>query len=185
MKARRKMISRLVLATLLASAGAAPVAASMPVDDTAFYSSKAYAPSAAQMDMHASTVKPPAAASQDLRTEASMAPSRATVRASVVKPDLRTEGAIAPSRAVAHASVVKSDFRTEAAAAPSRAPVGMPTWPVNPKPIAPPAPQPVAADGDGGGFEWPIAVLALGALVLGGGVMIAGHRLRAQARPAS
>ena len=88
---------------------------------------------------------------------------------------------------MAHASVVKSDLRTEAAADPSRAPktpVGMPTWPVNPKPIAPPAPQPVAAVSDGGDFEWPIAVLALGALVLGGGVLIAGHRLRAQARPA-
>ena len=77
MKARRKMITRLVLATLLASAGAAPVAASMPVSDTPFYSSKAYAPSAAQVDMHASTVKPPAPANQDLRTEASSGPARA------------------------------------------------------------------------------------------------------------
>ncbi len=165
MKARRKMITRLMLATLLASAGAAPVAASMPVNDTPFYSSKAYAPSAAQMDIHASTVKPPAPANQDLRSEASSA----------------------PTRAAAHASVVKSDLRTEAAADPSRAPktpVGMPTWPVYPQPIAPPAQQPVATVGDGGDFEWPIAVLALGALVLGGGVLIAGQRLRAQARPA-
>ena len=87
-----------------------------------------------------------------------------------------------------HASVVKSDLRTEAAADPSRAPknpVGMPTWPVNPQPLTPPAkPQPVAVDGDGGSFEWPIAVLALGALVLGGGVLIAANRLRTQARPA-
>ena len=166
MKARRKMISRLVLATLLASAGAAPVATAMPMKDTPYYSSKAYAPSAAQLDMHASTVKPPAPANQDLRSEAS----------------------IAPTRAAAHASVVKSDLRTEAAADPSRAPktpIGMPTWPVNPQPIVPAAtPQPVAVDGDGGDFDWPIAVLAVGALVLGGGVLLAGHRLRTQARPA-
>ena len=142
MKARRKMISRLVLATLLASAGAAPVATAMPVKDTPYYSSKAYAPSAAQMDMHASTVKPPAAANQDLRSEATIAPARAAAHASVVKSDLRTEATSAPTRAAAQVSVVKSDLRTEAAADPSRAPktpIGMPTWPVNPQPIAPPA----------------------------------------------
>jgi hypothetical protein len=160
MKARRK-ITRLAIATLLATAAAAPpVATAMPVKD-AGYTSKAYAPSAATMDIHASTVKPPAAAGQDLRSEGSIPAS---------------------SR---QASVVQSDLRTEAAADPSRAPknpVGMPTWPVDPQPLTPPAQQPVASVSDGGDFEWPIAVLALGALMLGGGVLLAGHRLRTQAR---
>lgn len=160
---RRKM-SGLAIASLLAAALTAPVANAKPIHGP--YTSNGHAPSAAQMDMHASTVEKPASANQDLRTE----------------------GSIAPSRAAADANVVKQDFRSENAADPSRAPespVGMPTWPVDPKPIAPVAPQPVAGDGDGGDVEWPIAVLALmGALALGGALVIAGRRLRAQTRPA-
>jgi hypothetical protein len=160
---RRKM-SRLAIASLLAGALTAPVANAKPIDGG--YTSKAYAPSSAQMDMHASTVKKPASANQDLRTEGSIAPSRAAAQASGVKTDLRSENAADPSRA-------------------PESPVGMPTWPADPKPIAPVAPQPVAGDGDGGNVEWPIAVLALtGALALGGALVIAGRRFRTQTRPA-
>jgi hypothetical protein len=61
----------------------------------------------------------------------------------------------------------------------------MPTWPIDPKPLVPVSPQPVAGDGDGGDFEWPVALVAvMGALALGGGLAIAGHRFRTQTRPA-
>jgi hypothetical protein len=150
----RSKMSRLAIAALLAAAVTAPSAAS----------AMQYAPSSVQGDMHASTVVPPGAANQDLRTE----------------------GAISPSRPADHPR--GADLRTENAADPSRAPeppAGLPTWPVDPKPIAPVSPQPVAGDGDGGDVEWPIAVLALmGALALGGGIAVAGQRLRTQARPA-
>ena len=153
----RRKLTRLVVASLVAVGVAAPAAgaAPMPADDGAFKFAKS-----AVMDMHASTVHPPAAPLQDLRTENS----------------------IAPSRAAFHAQP-KLDLRTEAAADPSRAPeppLGLPTWPVDPKPIVPAAPvQPVATDGDGIDIEWPIAALALaGALALGGGLAFAGTRLR-------
>ena len=159
---RRKMY-RLAIAALLAAGVAATPAMAQPSQE-GMYTSKAYAPSSAAMDMHASTVHKPAAANQDLRTE----------------------GSIAPSRAAHHA--MTADLRGEFAADPAPAPeppVGMPTWPVDPQPIAPAAPQPVATDGDGGGIEWPIALIALaGAMAIGGAVGIAGRRFRAQTRPA-
>jgi len=160
----RKM-SRLAIASLLAAAVTAPAATAMPVEHGGF-TSKAYAPSSAKSDMHASTVHRPASAYQDLRAEGSIAPSRAAAKASVIKPDLRTENAADPSRA-------------------PQPPVGLPTWPVDPKPLVPVSQEPVAVDGDGGDIEWPIAVVGLiGALALGGGLTFAGQRLRTQTRPA-
>src|SRR5687767_6140830 len=105
-------IARLAVAALVAVGVTAPnaTAAAMPVDNGA---SKA-----AQMDMHASTVSRPAAVHQDLRTEGSIAPSRAAAHARQVKVDLRTENAADPSRA-------------------PEAPLGLPTWPVDPQPIVP------------------------------------------------
>jgi hypothetical protein len=165
----RRNLSRLAIASLLAVAVCAPMATAKPIDDGGV-KSKAHAPSSAAMDMHASTVKKPASANQDLRTEASVPGARPPVSeldaAQVTKPDLRSENAADPSRA-------------------PEPPVGLPTWPLDPKPIIPASPQPVAGDGDGDGIDWPIAALVLaGALALGGGVGIAGHRLRTQTRPA-
>jgi hypothetical protein len=150
-------LSRLAIASLLAAAVCAPTAAAMPIDNGGS-TSKAHAPSSAAMDMHASTVHKPASASQDLRSEAAVPGSRAPVSPA--------EGTKVATRA------------------PER-PAGPPTWPANPKPITPVSAQPAADDGDGGGLEWPVAALALaGALALGGALGIAGHRLRAQTRPA-
>ena|SRR5688500_15557349 len=161
----RNRMFRAAIAALLAAAVAAPAASAMPLAEGA-YTSKAFAPSSAQMDMHASTVRRPAAAHQDLRTEASIAPSRQAAHASAAKLDLRTENAVDPTRAPAP-------------------PIGLPTWPLDPKPITPVSPQPVAVDGDGGDIDWPIAALALaGALALGGGLAFAAQRLRTQTRPA-
>lgn len=161
----RKKMSRVAIAALLAATVAAPAASAMPLAESS-YTSKAFAPGAAQLDMHASTVQRPAAAHQDLRTEASMAPSRQAANVSAAEPDLRTENAVDSTRA-------------------PEPPVGLPTWPLDPKPIAPVSPQPVAVDGDGGDVDWPIAALALaGALALGGGLAFAAQRLRTQTRPA-
>jgi hypothetical protein len=156
----RRNMSRLAIASLLAAAVCAPTAAAMPIDN-----------SGSTTDMHASTVQKPASASQDLRSEAAV------------------PGARAPVSPAEGTKVAKADLRSENPTDPTRAPkpsAGVPTWPTSPKPIAPVSAEPVAGDGDGGGLEWPVAVLALaGALALGGAVGIAGHRLRAQTRPAS
>lgn len=155
----RKMF-RLAIASLLAAAFVAPAASAMPIDPTG----PADATGPAQLDKRASTVDKPAG-----------------------HQDLRAEGSIPSSRAAAQPSILKADLRSENAADPTRAPeppIGMPAWPLDPKPITPAAPQPVAGDGDGGDFEWPIAALALmGALLLGGAVVVASRRL-AQTRPA-
>ena len=139
MKARRKMISRLVLATLLASAGAAPVATAMPVKDTPYYSSKAYAPSAAQTRharQHGQAARGgepgPALGGVDRRACGGPRERRQ------VRP---AHGGDALHACGRPGERLKSDLRTEAAADPSRAPktpIGMPTWPVNPQPIVPP-----------------------------------------------
>ena len=159
----RRKTCRLLVASLLAAAVAAPAATAMPSVE---YTSKANAPRKAADDLHASTVQAPAPAKQDLRAE----------------------GSIAGSRAAAHAQSPGADLRGEWAAYPTPAPeppVGLPSWPVDPKPIVPAAPAPVAGDGGGADVEWPVAVLALlGARALGGAAGIAGHRMRSQTRPA-
>lgn len=105
--------------------------------------------------------------------------------------DKRSEGAKDRSIVPQTKATVNGDRRSEAAKDQTRAPQpeapfpGQPTWPAYPRALAPPA-QPVAT-GDGGDVdvEWPVAVLALaGTMLLGGGLAVAGYRLRAQARPA-
>jgi hypothetical protein len=74
----------------------------------------------------------------------------------------------------------KSDLRSENAADPSRAPeppVGLPTWPLDPKPLTPVPAEPVADDGDGG-VDWQVPALIAGALLLLGGLGVAGTRYR-------
>ena len=159
----RRKTCRLLVVSLLAAAVAAPAATAMPSVE---YTSKANAPRKAADDMHASTVHRPAPAKQDLRAEGSIAGSRAAAQAQVPGADLRSENAVDPTRA-------------------PEPPIGLPTWPVDPEPIVPAAPVPVAGDGGGADVEWPVAVLALiGALALGGAAGIAGHRMRTQTRPA-
>jgi hypothetical protein len=147
----RKTLSSLAVSALLVAAIAAPVATAMPIDPR-------------QRDMHASTVEKSAAPKQDLRTEAAAEKSRTPVNPQT------------------NAPIAKQDLRTEAAADPSRAPelpAGLPTWPLNPKPIVPVSQEPVA-DGDGGGVDWQVPVFAaIGALLLAGGLAVAGTRYRA------
>jgi len=104
---------------------------------------------------------------------------------------VRSEGAMAQSIVPQTKAPVHVDLRSEGAKDQTRAPQptalrpGAPTWPEHPKVLVPPA-QTVATDGGGGiDVEWPVVVLALaGTLLLGGGVGVAGYRLRAQPRPA-
>lgn len=97
--------------------------------------------------------------------------------------DLRTENATGGAKAPVARSNIGSDMRTENARDSSRAPkapVGLPTWPLDPQPLVPVAQQPVVDGGDGGDIDWPVAALALaGALLLGGSVGVAGARYRA------
>jgi hypothetical protein len=111
-----------------------------------------------QQDMHASTVQKPA---DDLRGENAAGAGSITPQTKTPSVgDLRSENAADPSRA-------------------PEAPVGMPTWPVDPQPLTPAAPEPVA-DGDGGGVDWQVPVFAaIGALLLAGGLVLAGTRYRA------
>jgi hypothetical protein len=140
----RKRMSSLAIVPLLAAAIAAPAATAQPID------------------MHGSTVQKPAAAQQDLRSEA------ATGASSPVSRQNQDPG---------------QDLRSEASADTSRAPrpaAGVPTWPASPKPITPVSQQPVAdVGGDGGGIDWPVSLLAIaGALLLAGSLGVAGKRYR-------
>jgi hypothetical protein len=115
---------------------------------------------------------------EDRRGEAAAAQSDSAVNPQTKTPaaqlDMHASTVTAPAPA-------KTDLRTEAAVDPTRAPeapVGMPTWPVDPQPITPVAQQPVA-DGDGGGVDWQIPVIAIvGSLLLLGGLAVAGSRYR-------
>ena len=115
---------------------------------------------ALQKDMHASTVVKPDAQKQDLRGEA-------TIDATGQNPQTHTPSV--------------QDLRGEAAAdkpAPE-APVGLPTWPVDPKPIVPVTQAPVATTGGDDGIEWPLSgIVIAGALLFGATVGSAGTRRR-------
>lgn len=92
-------------------------------------------------------------------------------------------GPIGPPTPDHSGATAKQDLRSENAADPSRAPktpAGVPSWPVNPRPLTPPVSQPTVADtGDGGDVEWPVAALAMaGTLLLGGGMGVAATRRR-------
>jgi hypothetical protein len=142
----RKTLASLLAAPLVVAAIAAPAAPAMPVD-------------VRQLDMHASTVKAPAA-QQDLRSEA-------TIGKTPVSPQTRSP-------------VAQQDLRTEAAAdKPAAAPpVGLPTWPAYPTPLPRVAHEPVATGGDDG-IEWPLSgILLAGALLLGGTLGVAGAQFR-------
>jgi hypothetical protein len=161
-------LSRLLIASLSAAAIAAPAAVAQPTDP-------------AQQDMHASTVTKPASAQQDLRSEAAADPSRPAGK------DLRSEAAADPSRAPSNPG--NSSYPGSFPAPPilpapgSHVPAknpGPPVWPTNPQPIAS-APAPVAdsVDGDGGGVDLPVALLAIaGTLALGGGLTMVALRHR-------
>ena len=103
--------------------------------------------------------------------------------AAAVQQDLRGEAATGGARApIVRQSVVSAqDLRSEASADTARAPEtapGVPTWPVNPKPLTPVS-QPVADGGGDGDIDWPLSVLALfGSLLLGGSLGVAGTRYR-------
>jgi hypothetical protein len=78
--------------------------------------------------------------------------------------------------------MTQQDRRGEAAADTSRAPespAGLPTWPVDPKPVTPISQPTVADSGDGGDVDWPVAALAMaGTLLLGGGMGVVATRRR-------
>ena len=166
MRARRKLY-RLMITTLLASAAAAPVATAMPADHV-HYSSKAYVPTSAAMDMHASTVLAAASKQQDLRGEGSIPSSRVAAPSGIVAQDLRGEGSIPSSRVAAPSGIVAQDLRSENVKDPSQAP----------EPVAPRSQH--ALPDDGGGIEWPAVLALIGALALGGGLLVAGRRSRTQ-----
>ena len=153
----------LIAAPLVALAIAAPAAPAMPADEPLRPTTAgAVLKDARQLDMHASTVVKPPAAQQDLRSEA-------TVDTPSLSPQTRT-------------AVAQQDLRTEAAAGESpapEAPVGLPTWPVDPKPIVPVSTEPVAVTGGDEGIDWPLSgILIAAALLLGGTLGVAGTKYR-------
>jgi hypothetical protein len=143
-------ITRTIVVALAALAITAPVATAMPID------------AHARQDLRGSAEPAPAALNSRTKTPAAQ---RDMYASTVVKP--------APQ---------KQDLRSEVAADPSRAPeppVGLPTWPLDPRPITPVEQQPVA-DGDGGGADWQVPAFAIiGSLLLIGGLGLAGTRYRA------
>jgi hypothetical protein len=176
----RSSIPKSVLAAIAALTVAAPVAGAVPMYDghppqretgEAYDVNRetgAYTPAGASVDMHASTVTPPALDEE------------------IVASDLRTEAAKSPLESRAGGDVVAgADLRTEAAKEP-KLPPGLPVFPSPLEPSAPAAPQPVAAtDGDGGSFDWPLAgLIAGGAIALLGAALIAGRQARGHTRPA-
>jgi hypothetical protein len=121
------------------------------------------------LDTSVSPVQKPTPGAQDKRSESAKEQSVAPQTKTAVSGDRRSPDA-------------KDQTRAPRAQAPLPGP---PTWPAYPRALTPPA-QP-ATTGDGGDIdvEWPVAVLALaGTLLLGGGLAVAGYRLRVQARPA-
>ena len=98
-----------------------------------------------------------------------------------------TAGATAPIvsrlKAKEAQATVGSDLRSEAAKGPrvSTPPPGLPTWPLNPRPIVPvvPGTPPVAATDPGdGSFDWPPAGLIAGGLVALAGAALLARRQR-------
>ena len=152
-----KQISRLALAAIIATAVVAPTAGAVPV-----YGGQSY-------DVNRTTGEyMPATAAQDDVT----AP---------VGSDLRSEGAKSPIVSRPETAAVQgSDLRGESAKGPgiSTPPPGLPTWPLDPKPIV--KPQPVAATDTGdGSFDWPLAgLIAGGVIALAGAALVARHQLR-------
>jgi len=144
-------IARMAVASMAAAVVAAPTAGAMPMQGDA-----------AERDMHASTVVQADRGAGDRRGEASIPALRPQTGGQVTTADLRTEAAKGPSTSPAP-------------------PAGLPTWPVDPKPIVPAPAAPVAAtDGDGGTIEWPTALLiAAGALAVAGGLAAMVHQQRA------
>ena len=160
----RKNMSRLAVASLIAAAVSAPAAMANPAIDTT-----------------ASPVQKPTPGNQHVGSEGAMAQSIVPQTKQPANVDLGSEGAM---------EIYGGPHPSDRARAPQPTALrpGAPTWPEHPRVLVPPA-ETVATDGGDGGdgidVEWPVAVLALaGTLLLGGGVGVAGYRLRAQPRPA-
>jgi len=157
----RKNMSRLAVASLIAAAVSAPAAMANPAIDTT-----------------ASPVQKPTPGNQHVGSEGATAQSIVPQTKQPANVDLGSEGAM---------EIYGGPHPSDRARAPQPTALrpGAPTWPEHPRVLVPPA-QTIATDGgDGIDVEWPVAVLALaGTLLLGGGVGVAGYRLRAQPRPA-
>ena len=170
-----RTILRLTVAALATTALAASTAIAMPIEPgtngTGSIAAQAYAQDSdastaktdvRQLDMHASTVQPPAV-TQDQRTPDAI--DRSAPKPGPVHADLRSPDAVDQSPAPK----------------PQVIPRGMPTWPVNPQTLPQPQrPEAVpATGGDGGGIDWKIPAIALAAsLLLGGALVVARTRLR-------
>ncbi len=158
-------ISRVVMATVVAGAVAAPAAHAVPAHNGSelHAAQAAKAAQAAQLDMHASTVVPAAPKGNvvtDIRGEAS-------------KPAPAPKG-----------NVVVTDIRGEASKpAPSTPAVpGVPVFPTDTTPIASPKTLPVATGNGNDGFDWPLAgLLAAIAAAMGGAAYVVGRQLRTHA----
>ena len=113
------------------------------------------------MDMHASTVVPPAT-QQEHRTPDAL--DQSTPKAPPAYQDQRSPDAVDPTRAPE----------------PRPIPAGMPTWPVHPEPIARPAdPAVLTTGGDGGGVDWTLPAIALAGCLMAAGALVAARtRLR-------
>jgi hypothetical protein len=160
----RRNLSRLAVVSLLVAAVSAPAASAMPADPVTT-TDPATAPayptptaksekSAAQQNMHASTVHKPVPTGQDVRGEYAKDPS------------------IAP--------------QTKAPVVVDTKPLpGPPVFPTTTDVLSPPKETVTTTDGDGGDIEWPVAAISLAAaMLIGGGLGAAAHRMRASARPA-
>jgi len=174
----RRNLSRLAIATLTAALLAAPSASAMPVDPTG-----AEAADPRQQDMHGSTVTPPKDTKQDVRDARGEAAAGGGTTGGAT-----SGGHVRDARGEAAAGGGTTGGATSGGAVRHPRLLPPPTWPAHPTPIPlpPRAQSPVATDGgDDVGVDLPVALLILaGTLALGGGLAVAGMKVRAHTRTA-
>ena len=156
-------LSRMLIATLAAALIAVPTAMAQPIDPVG------------------TSVQPQtdSEAGQQLQTEHAKQQADAVSTSSAT--DLRGERAAEPQATSKTAGELRTEAAIEAGKPETKpAPAGLPTWPLHPRVLTPPASTTaVADDGDGGGVDAPIVALIIaGALALGGAAMVAMHRHR-------